>query len=182
MTGAAVLDGLCVYFGGPYDAARRLYATVGAPIIPGLFVVKRSPTKSWDGQLWDYGSTTPQATGAAMLVTVDDSSEMRVAFAGATSGVKQVAWAVEMEISVMSRARDAEDVHDFTIAMRDAMLARIRADRTCGSGGFEAGASGFQVAETAPWLRTHMGLPHTSSGVTKQTLIISTEAHQYVQA
>lgn len=181
MTGAAVLDQICQYLAGPYDSVRKFYATPGAPVIPGLFVVKRAPTKSLDEQLWSYGATTPQASGAIAIVTVDQSDEQRIAVAG-QSGIKKVAWDVEITVDIHSTSRDAEDVYDFTNGLRDALLARIRADKTCGSGGFEAGATGFQLAETFPWLRSHMGPPRTSSTITKQSLTLLTEAHQYVQA
>jgi hypothetical protein len=46
------------------------------------------------------------------------------------------------------------------MTLKDAIFARLRADRTCGSGGFEAG--GFHMGEGGePWFRWGMGQAKT---------------------
>lgn len=182
MTYTSTLDTLCTFFGGPYDAARQIYANPGAPPVAGLYAVKRGEPKSVDPTWWKYGANPPPAIGAMGFVFLSDnnSSERRIALGGATSGIKKVAIDVNIQIGFRADTNDAEPVEDAITAMVDAMLARIRSDRTCGSGGFELG--GLQIAETDPWLRWRNSKPKTSAGGTKASLFFMTEAHYYVQA
>lgn len=181
MSATTVRNQLGVYFGGPYDAARRLYATPGAPLVAGLYSVRRGWPKRFDKAEFFYGAPAPVATGAMGLPRLTGGSERRVAVGGATSGVKKVMHDVEFGVWVYSTEPYAEDAYDAVVAMRDAIVERIRADRTCGSGGFEVG--GFQVGEGGePWIRWRLSAPSTHAEVTTLYLVISFEAHEYVQA
>lgn len=180
MSSVSVINQLGVFFGGPYDAARRLYATPGAPSVAGLYTVRRAWPKRHDDAEFFYGTITPQRTGAQGVLFEARGQEHRVALGGATSGVKRQRHMIDFAVFVRSTEAYAEDALDFTYGVRDAIFAKIRTDRTCGSGGFELG--GFQVGETDPWLTWRLSEPVTSAEVTKLYLVISFEAHEYLQA
>lgn len=182
MTVQSVLNQICVYLGGPYDAARRIYANApSAPIVAGLYTVKRAWAKQDDHSMYTYGASPHPLSGAMMVVQIPNGDERRVAVAGATNGLKKVAYRVEMHNYVRSAEPYAEDSQDFGFALKDNIFARLRADRTCGSGGLELG--GFHVGEGGqPWFRWAMGQAKTSDGLTKVYLRIECEAHEYIQA
>lgn len=184
MTERSILNQLGLYFGGPYDAARRIYATPGAPIVPGLYAVRRSRPTQQDEAQYLYGAPSGTLSGALMTVQVANGMEHRIAVAGATSGMKQVEHALSLHVYIRSSEPFAEDVTDFGYDLKDAIFARIRADRTCGSGGLENGANGgFQIGEGGePWLRWGMSMPEVKVGLTKIYLRIECEAHEYIFA
>ena len=180
MTTQTVLDQLCVYLGGPYDAAQRIYHQT-PQVVSGLYSVRRAWAKQEDAAQYLYGAPPGTKSGCAMVVQIPDGSEQRVAVGGAVSGVKRLAHVVELHGFIRSSELYAEDSQDFGYALRDAIFARIRADRTCGSGGFEVG--GFQVGEGGqPWLRWHLSQAATRAELTKLYLRIDFEAHEYIQA
>lgn len=174
MTAQTVLNQFAVYFGGPYDAATRTYRT---PQLPGLGVVRRAWAK--DDVHADYLLNMQAGTesGSQMVVQLSDGESMRRAL-----GVKRVHYHVELHVFIRSVAAYAEDVQDYGYALRDAIVARIEADRTCGSGGFEAG--GFQVGEGEGdmWLRWEFGQSATNAQLTQAYLRIDTTAVEYIQA
>lgn len=182
-TVTALLDQTCTYLAGSaYDAANRWYSAGAAPPVPYLYVVKRAYPKDWNARNFVYGAPVDsQPIGALGVVVLGDTgaSERRIAVA-AQSGVKKVM--VDMDIRLYFRANGAhaEDLQDALTSTIDGMLARIRADKTLGSGGFEVG--GFQVAETDPWLRWRMSKVASTTGISKATLTFMTEAHYYVFA
>lgn len=182
MTVQNVLNTMCVYLGGPYDAVRRVYANVpSAPIVAGLYTVRRAWAKQDDHAMYTFGASPHPLSGAMMIIQIPRGEEHRVAVAGATSGLKKVAHAVEMHTYIRSEEPYAEESQDFGYALKDAIYARLRADRACGSGGLENG--GFQIGEGGPpWFRWAMGQAKTSTGLTKVYLRIECEAHEYIQA
>jgi hypothetical protein len=179
-----VLNQICTYLGGPYDASQRIYATPGAPIVAGLYTVSRAWWKDDDHAMYRYGATSVVLSGSRMIVQIPGGEEHRVAVAGATSGMKKVAHDVQLHTYIRSEEPYAEDSQDFGYALKDAIYARLRADRTCGSGGLENGANGgFQVGEGGqPWFRWAMGQARVSAGLTKVYLRIECEAHEYIFA
>lgn len=183
MTTLTVADTIATFLAGPYDAATRLYhsSTPGTPVVAGLYSLKRARPKQWDGAEYDYGMQ-PGVTqiGCTGIVLVEGGTESRIAVAGATSGVKMVRHDVQIDFMLRGTSAHAEDVEDAQRALWDAVVARIRSDRTCGSGGFEVG--GFQIAETDPWLRHTFSSVTTSNNVSKAAMILTTEAHELVQA
>lgn len=182
-TAASVLDTICTYIGGTYDAARRWYAPVGGvPIVSPIYVTKRAKPKDWAANNFDYGAATPQAVAALAVVTLgtNPSSERRIAVGGPSSGIKQVCEDVDIHVYINARTSHAEDCEDAIMSCVDSMRARLRADRTCGSGGFEVG--GFQIAETEPWLSWRRSDVVSTAGSSKATLLFMTEAHYYVFA
>lgn len=182
-TTSAVRDSIGAYLVGPYSAAERgfLPAVVGAPPVAGLNVGRRAWQKDDDRR--DFTRDAPAGTrsGALLIVQVGQGDEKRVAVAGQAHGLKQVRHVVTLHCYVQSMEPYAEDAQDFAYALKDAIIARIRADPTCASGGFELG--GFQIGEGGdPWLRWTMPPPATSAEMTRIYLRVECEAHNYVIA
>lgn len=176
MTVASVRHGLCTFFGGAYDADTRSYRS---PQIPGLGIVKRGFAKRINNV--DYTLDEIADTGCMMVVQLERGNERRVAFGGATSGVKRRLHEANLHCFVRSTAAFAEDAQDFTDALLEAIIDRVHADRTCGSGGIEVG--GFQVGEgDAPQFDWDMAPAETASELTKLYLHIVFDVLEYVQA
>jgi len=176
VTAASILNQLCVYFGGAYDDDSRSYRS---PQVDGLGAVRRAFSKRVDHV--DYVLDDIADSGALMVVQLSHGDERRVAFGGATSGVKRRHFLADLHVFVRSTAAFAEDAHDFTIGLLDGIIERVHADRTCGSGGFENG--GFQVGEgDAPTFEWDLAPAETSAELTKLYLHIVTDVLEYVQA
>lgn len=178
MSAASVLNQLGVYFGGTYDTATRSYRT---PQISGLGVVRRAWAKNDDKADYYLGMSPGTATGSQLVIQLAGGDEQRVAFGGATSGGKKVTYDVELNFFIRSSAGYAEDAQDDAYALRDAAIAHLRADRTCGSGGFEVG--GFQVGEgTDLGLTWSLSQARSSAQETKAYLLLTFQATEYVEA
>jgi hypothetical protein len=90
-----------------------------------------------------------------------------------------------MHCFLRSEAAYVEDLQDATYALVDAIRAHIQADRTCGTGGFEAGYGvGVQVGEGGePWIRWTISPVWTGpKDLSKGYLLLEFDADQYVQA
>jgi len=179
----AIRHGIATWFGGPYDEPMRSYRT---PQVEGLGVVRRARAGLDDHAEYFLGQPAPGGlVGSQMLVHVQGATEERVAIAGPTSGLKLVRADVLLAVWLRSTAEHTEDAGDAFYGLLDRLLARLRDDRTCGTGGFEAGydAGGFQIGEGGdPWLRWEMDAPETSNGLTSAYLTIAFQAKTYIQA
>lgn len=155
-----VRDGICMWFGGPYDSATRSYRT---PQVDGLGVVKRGRPKSFDDSEYYIGAPSSGVVmGSAMYMHIGSGVETREAFAGAFSGLKLLRSQVTLYCFLRSLTEFGEDAEDAFYDFLEAMKNRIRADRAMGSGGWELG--GFVVGEgSAPPVRWQMNPPDTSS-------------------
>lgn len=187
MSGAkALCDALCQFFGGAYDAPTHTYRTpqITVPGLDGPIFRRGAPKR--DDHATDYGLNAPgEAPGCLVLILAGEGKEKRVAVAGATSGLKQVTWTVRMHCFFRSTAAYAEDLQDNVYDLLDAIRARIEADRTCGTGGFEAGYGvGFQVGEGGePWLRWDISpVATTAKDLSKAYMVVEFAADQYIQA
>ena len=178
MSVRSVRDGICRYFGGPYDPPTRTYPS---PQIPNLSTVRRAFPKREDESEFYLGMEPGSGCGCVMVVWLLDGHERRIAVAGPTDGRKQVWHAVQLHCFIRCRTPYAEDGQDYAYDLLDAVRDHIHADRTCGSGGFEAG--GFQVGEGEDsdfaW---HMEQGNTSEDVTNIYLLISTDAVEIIAA
>lgn len=189
MSIASVIDKMCQYFGGAYDPATHTYRTPQI-VVPNMSgpIVRRSAAKH-DDHNTDFHVTSPPPVGVPIgcliLVTIEGGTEKRVAVAGATSGVKQVRHSVRMHCFFRAEVAYVEDAQDALNAFVDAVRARLHADRTCGSGGFEAGYDiGFQVGEGGePWLRWSIApISTTSKDLSKGYVRFEFDADEYIQA
>jgi len=182
-TNAALLNQACTYLGGPYDASRRWYSTgTVTPVLPYVYVVKRAYGKDFNARDFTFGATLDsQPIGAYCAVVLGDNGahEERIAMAG-QSGIKKVSTDMELRFYVRANTQHAEDCEDAMVSIVDSTLALLRADKTMGSGGFEAG--GFQIAETSPWLIWRKSKVVNHAGLSKGYVHFSTEAHFYVFA
>ncbi len=186
MGATIIADHICQYFGGPYDAPSHTYRSpqITVPNVNGPILRRAAPKR--DNHLIDYTLGLPGfPIGCLGLVLLEQGMEQRVAVAGAFSGLKQVRWTVRMHWFLRSEATYAEILQDATYSLLDKIRAHLEADRTCGTGGFEAGyGMGFQVGEGGePWIRWSMSPVSTSSkDLSKQYLFVEYDADEYVQA
>jgi hypothetical protein len=176
-----IRDGVCQWFGGPYDQEFRSYRI---PQVHGLGVVRRGRPKRDDAADYYLGAPSAGAVaGAQMLVHVARGVEQRAAMAGPFGGLKLVAHSVTLHVFMRSTSEWAEDAQDAFYDLKDALIARIREDRCMGTGGFESGyGEGFSVGEGGePWLIWEMDPAETSDELTSGYLTVSFDAHQYEQ-
>lgn len=130
------LDGICAYFGGPYDPTTRTYRS--SPVT-GIGVVRRGWPK--DDRHDDYflGMDPGARTGCQVVVWIPRQHEYRRAVGGEHSGVKQIVYEVILNCYLRSRTAYAEDAQDDAYALRDELVEWMRRDRTLGDCVFQAG-------------------------------------------
>lgn len=152
MSAATVADTIATYFGGPYDPATHTYRTPQLTV-PGVAMgtVRRAKPKRMDSADFFLGAVGV-LVGCQMYVLVTPGVESREGLGGSLYGLKKVRHDVTMDCLIRSDSPYAEDAQDALYSVQDAITTQIHADRTCGSGGIEAG--GFQVGEGGPpWIR-----------------------------
>jgi hypothetical protein len=172
-----VRDGVCRWFGGPYDERTRSYRT---PQVELLGAVRRARPKSVDESDYYLGAPASGALmGSSMLVHVDSGIESRAAFAGAFGGLKFLTSSVMLHVFMRSNNDFAEDAQDAFYDLLDGLKARIREDRCMGTGGWENG--GFDVGEGDPWLRWNMAPAEVAVERTTGYLVIEFQARYYEQ-
>lgn len=189
----AVRHAVCEYFGGAYDESARAYLT--SPV-PGLGAVRRARAKVPnrreqhldDGMGFNADGNGTAVHGTAMLVHIQGGKERRVAFAGASGGWKQVHLELVLHVFLHSSAEWAEDAQDAWTALHDALLDHIRADRTLGTGGFEAvlagvpDPAGVQVGEGPNEIEWEADPVETRGRITRGYAIFALSATQMIQA
>lgn len=175
MSLAQVRDGICRWFGGPYDPPTRSYRT---PQVSGLGVVRRARPKVDDEADYYVGQpATGSLVGSQMLVHVGAGVESHEAIAGAFGGLQQLTSTVTLHVFLRSRAEQAEDAQDAFYDLVEALKGRIRADRRMGTGGFEQ-PGGFQVGRQVRW---RMDPAETTSEVTTAYLSLDLDVTYYEQ-
>lgn len=185
MSVATVADKLCQYFGGPYDVGTHTYRTpqLSVPNMDGPIVRRAGPKR--DDHVTDYSLGNPGVPiGCLIEILLEGGLERRVAVAGAVSGVKQVRHNVKMYCFLRCEVDYAEDAQDASYALVDSIRRRLEADRTCGTGGFEAGYEvGFQVGEGGePWIQWKISPIHTVKELSKGFVFVEFDADEYLQA
>lgn len=177
MTVQSAIDGICRYFGGPYDPMTRTYR---APQITGLGVVRRAFAKRDDHADYFHAMLPGARTGSQMIVTIYRSHEFRVALGGATNGMKQRNFEVELGLFIRSRTPHAEDAQDDAYALQDAIVERIRLDRTLGGAVFQAGEHIDGAGNDG--ISFAYGQPETKAELTKSYLAVTFSACEFVNA
>lgn len=172
----SVLDGICRYYGGPYDEATRTYRS--SPVL-GVGVVRRGWAKEDNPQDYFNGMDPGARTGSQIVVWIPHDSESRFAVAGEHGGMKNVRYDVEMACYIRSRTPFAEDAQGDVYALRDALKEWMRADRSLGGACFEAGEA---VDGGKGSIDCDYGQPETKAGLTKSFLLMSFTALEIVQA
>jgi hypothetical protein len=171
-----VLDGICQYFGGPYDQPSRTYRS--SPI-PGVGVVRRAFPKRDDHNDFFHGQQPGARTGAQMVVTIYRQKEFRVALGGEHSGMKQVNYEVSLACFLRSRSEYAEDAQDDAYELRDAIVDWMRLDRTLGDSVFQAGE---YIEGAGNGISCSYGQPESKSELTKHFMEVTFAACEFVQA
>ncbi|MEW2164423.1 hypothetical protein AB0912_15725 [Streptomyces sp. NPDC007084] len=175
---AAVLDGICRYFGGEYDAISRTYRT--SPIT-GVGVVRRAwPT---DDPKEDYflGMPADARTGCQIVVHIPRQHEFRRAVGGEHSGVKQIVYEVILHCYLRSRTAYAEDAQDDAHALRDELVEYMRRERTLGGCVFQAGEH-VTDGSGGDGIDFEYQQPATKAGVTKGYMTMRFAAVEFVEA
>lgn len=176
MSVSAVLDGICQYFGGSYDAATRTYRT--SPVT-GVGVVRRAFAKRDDHADYYNGMDPGARTGCQIVVTIYQQTEFRIALGGEHNGMKQRNFEVELTCFIRSRTPHAEDAQDDVYALQDALVEHLRADRTLGGAVFQAGEHIDQGNAT---VRIAYGQPETKAEVTKSFMTLAFTACELFNA
>lgn len=172
-----VRDGVCRWFGGPYDQRTRSYRT---PQVELLGAVRRARPKSDDEGDYYLGAPAAGALmGSTMFVHVDSGVESRAAIAGAFGGLKFLTSAVMLHVFMRSNNDFAEDAQDAFYDLLENIKNRLREDRCLGTGGFENG--GFDVGEDDPWLRWNMAPAEATVEVTTGYLAVEFQARYYLE-
>lgn len=176
MSITSVQQGICAYFGGPYDPVSRTYRT---PAVAGLGVVRRAWPKRDNHQDFFNDMAPGARTGCQMIVWISRHREFRAALGGEHSGMKRVIYEVELNCYLRSRSPHAEDAQDDVYALREAIVEYMRADRTLGGACFQAGEY-VEGANTG--IQTDYGQPDTKAELTKSFMLINFVAVEYVFA
>lgn len=181
MSAATVCDAICKYFAGSYDPTTRTYHSPQI-YVPGLTVgaIRRARPKRLDDA--DYFLGQPGSpVGCQIYIRALSGQESRDGLGGPTTGLKRVRHNVVMDCMLRSDSRYAEDTQDALYALLDAITAHIHADRTCGTGGIEAG--GFNVGEGgAPWISWQMSDVVSTAEKTTALLRVSYSPSEYIFA
>jgi hypothetical protein len=181
------VDQVCRYFGGDYDETAHAYLTT---TVPGLGAVRRArPRRTNRDDL--FSGMACERYGSTMLVHAPSWEERREAVAGATSGLKLVRFEMVLHLYLYSTAEWAEDAQDAFYELIDALRGHIHADRTLGSGGFEARLTdgspdprGLQAGEGDGALPLRGELEHieTHQNVTRGYGLIGFDVDQFIRA
>ncbi|MER7968107.1 hypothetical protein ABTX35_03670 [Streptomyces sp. NPDC096080] len=177
MSITSVLDGIASYFGGEYDPVTRTYRS--SPV-PGIGVVRRGiPT---DDKTADYVNGLPAGarTGCVLLVAIPRQHERRVALGGEHSGMKLIVYDVLLRAFLRSNTPYAEEAQDDAYALRDALVAYMRRDRTLGGCVVQAGEHVTEAAGDG--IDVEYSQPATKAGLTKGYFEVRFAAVEYIEA
>ena len=173
-----VIDLVCQYFGGPYSQPDHAYVTSTIPIV-GTW------RRGWD-KLDDFGLYTrnvaPGGLTGAMIIVAPELGEDRRLTVPAITGRKHTSHQLAFYCYFWSTAQYVEDTQDAVYVVRAAIVAALRADPTCGTGGIEAGYFHVGVPDEhgAGGNISWQQVPPTTDdrGGTKASMIIRFEAHE----
>jgi hypothetical protein len=121
-------------------AARNAVATwLAPPNVAGLNTVYTGEPRLVRDEDYIAGVQPPVLSGAVGFPFVERQHEQRIAVGGATGGMKMITYELAFAVrfkSAQKKGEDADDDHDSVI---DAVVARIRSDRTLGGAFWQAG-------------------------------------------
>ncbi|NUR01368.1 MAG: hypothetical protein HOY79_34035 [Streptomyces sp.] len=178
MSVQSALDGVCTYFGGPYDPDTRTYRS--SPLVQyGVGVVRRAWPKRDDHADYFNGQEPGARTGCQMVVQIPRHSESRVAVGGEHGGMKRLVYEFKLNCFIRSLCPHAEDAQDDVYALRDAILEHMRADRTLGGAVFQAGE---HVGGGMDGIDTVYGQSEMKNELTKSFLEITFAAIEFINA
>lgn len=179
MTVDPVLDQICQFFGGAYVPAFHSYRTM---IIPGINQVRRAFDKLTDFEdFFVPNLATGSPVGAQAVIRLTDGTDRRIALPAVT-GRKHHTYQVGMYVYFWGASEYAEDTQDAQDTVRRAIIARLRTDPTCGSGGIEAGQFHVGVQDDRGQggdINWHQSDAVTVDQVTRASLTVEFEAHEF---
>lgn len=161
------------------SSIRHAVATyLQTPAIAGIGTVFPSPPKiSTAGDAFE-GLPAGTPTGSVVYVEILQVQEVREALGGPSAGAKFVNYDVRVHLLARSSQEKAEDAMDDHDAIVDAIIQRLRADRTLGS----AGAI-LQAGEGTEGITVQTGMPKAmGSGITHVWSLIDFQAQEWVVA
>lgn len=178
MTADPILDQICQFFGGAYDPNFHAYRTM---LVSGINQVRRAFDKLTDyNEFFQPNVGLGTGVGSQMIVRLTDGTDRRLTVP-AVSGRKHHTYRVGMYVYFWGTSAYAEDVQDQQDTVRRAIIARLRTDPTCGSGGIEAGAFHVGISDDRgqggdiTWSQSDAV---TLDGATRASLTIQYEAHE----
>lgn len=173
-----VHEGIAAYFGGPYDEATRTYRS--SPLAEfGVGVVRRGWARDDNRADYFLSQAAGGRTGCQIVVYIPRSYETRVALGGEHGGMKRVSYEIQLACYIRSNTEHVEDAQDDAYALRDALVAWMHQDRTLGGAVFQAG----EYIDGAPGgIELEYAQPEVKTGLTKQFLLLSFGAIEYVFA
>lgn len=174
MTATTVLDGVCRYFGGPYDPDTRTYRS--SPLA-GVGVVRRAFAKRDDHGDYFRGMEPGARTGCQIVATLYRQTEFRIALGGEHGGWKQRNFDIELSCFIRSRTPYAEDAQDDVYALQDVLVEWMRLDRTLGGAVFQAGE---YIQNGNNTITFRYGQPETKAEVTKSFMTMAFTACELV--
>ncbi len=174
MPASDVLDGICRYFGGPYEPVSRTYRS--SPV-PGVGVVRRAFAKRDQHEDYFNGMPPGARTGCQIIVTLYRQTEFRIALGGEHGGWKQRNFDVELACFIRSRTPHAEDAQDDVYALQDALVEWLRQDRTLGGAVFQAGEHMERGDGTVSFA---YGQPETKAELTKSFMSMTFQACELI--
>lgn len=149
MTRAAVRSGIAAYFGGTtYDAVYRIWRPT--PLAAsGLAGVRAYFPKRMSDDDYTFGYNPPRSMGGVMIVHLPMETEKRIALGGPTAGIKRLVYSVELHLFHTGQVPHAEDAQADFDGLIDAVVGRIRTDRTLGGTVTEAGEGTTGISKSA---------------------------------
>lgn len=173
-----VIDLVCQFFAGPYSAADHAYI---ASTIAGVGTWRRGWDKLDDFANYTRGAAAGSLTGTQIIVAPELGEDRRLTMP-AVVGRKHASHQLALYCYFWSTAQYVEDTQDMVYAVRSAIIAALRSDPTCGTGGIEAGYFHVGVPDehgsggSITWQQVP---PVTDDrGATKASMIIRFEAHE----
>ncbi len=163
-------------------SVRRATATfLTAPQIPGVGTVFPAPPKI--SRTADALAGLPPGTpsGSVIYVEILQSAERRVALGGPTAGKKIVEHDLRLHLLFRSRQAHTEDAVDDHDDQVEAILNRVRTDRTLGTAGAQAQI--LEAGEGDKGITVATGMPKTiGTGSTIIWSLIDLTAREFITA
>lgn len=157
-----------------HDAADFL----SAPQIPGIGTVFASPPKISRSSDAFENLPAGTASGSVLFVEILTATETRIALGGPHSGAKKVLYTLRFHLLFRSRQERAEQAMDDHDDQLDAILARLREDRTLGTNGRI-----FEFGQDAAGIVFATGMPKTSgNGSVLIWSLIEADCFEYLTA
>ena len=158
------------------DVRNAIQTWLTAASIPNIVQIHTSFPKIFK---YEDGATAGQITRAVLVIHIMRSSEQRIAWGGATNGVKMVTHTIALQIFCYSQQPKAEDAMNDFDTLVDTLVSRLR-----GGGhrlGLTDGTVIFQAAESQ--ITIDFGEPkQLQGGATENEVHINFDVLQSVNA